>query len=640
MARARRWLYPLQRAFPPAPAAGSGAIAAPGQAAPPAGFARGADVVELYHLRFEQVGESGLSTQVVQRVFRVENALGARELGVDDLWYDSSRNRFHLWQAGIYRAGRLIAQGRDAGHSGPDDAGSQSRQVVLPGLQAGDVVNIIYSLSPRWRSRWSMLDGKYLGDLFAFRGDYPVRQVRYVLESPAPLAVAQARLAPPRTWRRDGRYGWEWQSAWLPAFFSENDGPSITDRSPFVQASSFQNWQQLAAWYLQRLRSRSAIEPALRALWLRLAPPSLSPAAILERVRTVLAGRLRYQGEETGPHAFFPHSIADVWQTGRGDCKDGALLLSAWLRLEGIPADIAFLRTRRMGRLANGAATIAAFDHAIVYVPGSPRSSPLWIDTTAPQFQSATLPSSDQGALALILRPGQTQLVRVPLAAPKANLTLRRFQLRPDRRGGFYLRGSVQVSGADAPAWRTRCALTAGRRARLQSWLRDALPGAFLDSIQVHGLAPGTPAFHLRFRGWVAQLPHPLPLAWLRANYASTLAYTSSRQQRLRLALRWRTEDSWSLQLPRGCPSHLEIPQLSRVTAFGSLLVKARCRQGVLQISDSIAQTASDVPATDYPAFRRFWQTVDQELSAPVWPPMPRLAFAAPAAVPGPTPAR
>lgn len=59
------------------------------------------------------------------------------------------------------------------------------------------------------------------------------------------------------------------------------------------------------------------------------------------------------------------------------------------------------------------------FDHAIVYVAGSPD---LWIDATDEFARPGQLPTSDQGRLALVVRPETTSLVRTPEASSQDNL--------------------------------------------------------------------------------------------------------------------------------------------------------------------------------------------------------------------------
>src|SRR4051812_40970118 len=63
------------------------------------------------------------------------------------------------------------------------------------------------------------------------------------------------------------------------------------------------------------------------------------------------------------------------------------------------------------------------FDHAIVYVPPpAGGGEPLWIDATAEYSQVGTLPSMDQGRLALIIAEGTTALTPTPEARPEDDL--------------------------------------------------------------------------------------------------------------------------------------------------------------------------------------------------------------------------
>ena len=62
-----------------------------------------------------------------------------------------------------------------------------------------------------------------------------------------------------------------------------------------------------------------------------------------------------------------------------GDCKDKAALMIALLREVGIDAELVLVRTRRGGRLDTEPASLAIFDHAIVYVPKLDR----YLDGTA-----------------------------------------------------------------------------------------------------------------------------------------------------------------------------------------------------------------------------------------------------------------
>lgn len=570
-------------------------------------------VVELYRLRYERIGRDGLSWQVNQRVFDIRSAEGVAVFGVDDLWYDGSRTRFVLDKAQVIRDGKVVAEGRDGGDTVPGMTGNRSRRLVLPPLQPGDRVNIVYLLTPVHGPQWRHFSHRYLGDLFAFRGSYPVVKVDYSLHAAQPLAVSQDKLNPPVE-RHDGKqWSWQWTGGPYAAFFQENDGPSITDSAPFVQVSSFHSWAELADWYNQELKHRAEISSEFRRTLLQLVPPQKTPLLTVEAVWTYLSGHLKYHGVEEGVHAYVPAPVETVFHAGRGDCKDGSLLLTTWLRAEGIPAYLALVRTRPMGTVAKGAATMAAFDHAIVTVP----SLGLWIDTTVPDFRVPELPSSDQDGLALIVRPGEQELTQIPLAQAEANLTRRVVHLRPRGDGWYDAHGEIEVRGADAPVMRRDYGNAAGRKKTFQSWLRDAFPHADLEKVAVHGVRTSGQSIQIQFQARV----HPtqgMHVAWTPRHYARVLAMEARRREVLQLPLRWVTDETWDLDngSAASCPEKLAPRQESG--PFGSVSIQSSCTQGHWMLHTRVEQTATQVAAQDYGRFQSFWQQVDTMLNARV----------------------
>lgn len=639
----QRWLVPPASASPAAAGAAETMVAA---AAPylidpqalrddPLAFA-GQGTVELYHLRYEQAEADGLSAQVVQRVFQIRDAADADLFALDDLWYDSSRNRFLLWRAQVLRDGRVLsaAPGADEGNLTADD-GNQPRHVALPPLEAGDRINVVYVLLPDASSDWSLLKGRLLGDLFAFEDSYPTEHVSYVLKSARPLAVSQVGL-PAVTPRHDASgYCWSWQAYDQPAFFNQPDGVAITDRSPYVQTSGFDSWAQLADWYGGVLAARSRmpapLEQRLKAV-AAAAPAGVhaievssegsrreTDRKIVDRVWGALAARLSYRGDESGVHAYVPADISQVMRSGRGDCKDGALLLSSWLRAEGVEAYVALVRTSSMGPVAlpaaNGtvAATLAAFDHALVYVP----STGEWIDTTAPRYLATELPSSDQNALALIVRPGENQLVHIPVTPADSNLTVREVALTPEGPGRLRAEGSVEVHGADAPDWRGEYTDRAHQRSQFQEWLQHYYPGAQVETVAVSGVNPSASTVLLHFTASLPQDNAPA-MAWAPRQYAALLASQAQRNEALNLPLRWTTREAWSLQLPAGdsCEDQTSTP-VELKSAFGELDIRTSCSDGTLRVSTNVVQNASVILPQQYAQFRAFWQGVDRQLDAP-----------------------
>jgi hypothetical protein len=573
------------------------------------------DVVETSRLRYEEVDGNGGSRQVVQRLFHIGTSAGAQFFAVDDIWYDASRFDFHLLEARIVRAGRDAGHGRDMGDFSPPASGNRSRHVDFRGLRAGDDVDVVYALTPKPISDGLAFERHYLGDLFAFRGPYYVQSVRYVLRSQHLLAVSQEGVPAPAFSAGEGGYTWQWQAANLKPFFADDEGPSITDSSPFVQVSDFQTWNDLARWYAGWLAQQARLTPQFRAELLRLVPPAATPEQTVVQVWNYLSHHLGYYGREVGLHAYLPSPVEAVWKAQEGDCKDGSLLLSTWLRAEGVDAYVALVRTRHMGRVADGAATLAAFDHAVVYVPATNQ----WIDTTAPTFRPSEVPSSDQGGLALIVRPDQQSLVQIPEAPAAANFTRRVVRIIPRMNGGSIAEGTVTVQGADAPSTRARYTRNTPAEA-LQEWVNNTFPGGKVLYASVSGLAPGKDEVTIRFRVQLPHHPFEWTAAWTHRGYTPVLASEASRTQEKELDLRWTTDETWMMPADdEQCDEARDSVGFDRTSAFGELSIHATCSHNWLTVRTLVRQTAARVPAAEYPEFRNFWLSADRSLNTPVF---------------------
>lgn len=612
--------------------------ASPWLAAPPAlqdapGTFAGEGAVQLYHLRYEQVVPSGLSALVVQRVYQIRTPEGAAMFAPDNVWYDSTRGHFQLLRAEVWRrpaagaAYAVAAQGRDGGDVPGWSPGTEPRQIKLPRLRAGDRISLVYEILPDTTHDWSLLGGHFLGNMFAFRDSFGTEQVRYVLAARDPMAVSASGLpAPERGRTASGLDTWQWQATDQPPFFQSEAGPAITAVSPFVQVSSFTTWTAMAQWYNQVLSRRDALSPSLLARLRAIALPagvSVPNAAqtpeVVARVWNYLSHHLSYRGDEQGIHAYVPTPVAEVFRQQQGDCKDGALLLASWLRAVGIPAELALVRTPAMGPLAlpspNGriAATMAAFDHALVYIP----STGQWLDTTAPHLLDTELPSGDQNSLALLVRSDPRQLVRVPQSPAVANLTRTDIRLSPAQPGWLWAEGIIEVRGAQAPEIRQRYADPGGRTAALQTWLRAHFPGAVVASVAVNGIEPAAATVRLQFR---ARIPRQqLHMAWLRQPYAELLAPQAERRQALELPLRWENDQTWSLALGnhQACAAGLPSP-LCQSSPFGYVNASLSCGNGWLTVHAQVGQTANQINPDEYASFRAFWLAADRILDAPV----------------------
>ena len=204
--------------------------------------------------------------------------------------------------------------------------------------------------------------------------------------------------------------------------------PSDEPAYPQLSYSTGASWQAVATAYAKIVDEHadvSTLEESVGKLIAGRISVSEKETAILDYI-----GReVRYTGIEFGGAAIVPHNPSETLGRKYGDCKDKATLLVTMLRAAGIPAYVALLNAGTRTDVPPDQPGMGLFDHAIVYVPGTPPSgksktatADLWIDATDRYARLGQLPIADQGRLALIARPETTALVNIPESTSKENV--------------------------------------------------------------------------------------------------------------------------------------------------------------------------------------------------------------------------
>jgi transglutaminase-like putative cysteine protease/tetratricopeptide (TPR) repeat protein len=258
-----------------------------------------------------------------------------------------------------------------------------------------------------------------------FGNDVPVQHTRLTLDAPASLPIRyHVALLPDLTPSRaeaNGRvqitfdYGPE---AALET--ADSDLPSDVASYPEVVFSTGESWHHLAEAYAKTIDSRIASSD-LSALVSKVTSGNHSKNEKLLSVLQYLSKGIRYTGVEFADAAIVPASPDQVISRGFGDCKDKATLFVAMLRAAGIPSYVALLSVGERQDILPDLPGMGAFDHAIVYVPGTPD---LWIDTADQYARLGELPAVDQGRYTLVIRPETDALIRTPVLSSQENLSV------------------------------------------------------------------------------------------------------------------------------------------------------------------------------------------------------------------------
>ena len=262
-----------------------------------------------------------------------------------------------------------------------------------------------------------------LGRYFFGRVSVPVRHSRFAIEAPSaiPLRYAMQLLADlqPQKTESDGRVRIVFErGAMDPLETPDSNLPNDVAAYPSVTFSTGASWEQVARDYAAIVESQIK-SGDVRAVVERLTKGKQTRLEKIQAISGYIDKEIRYTGVEFGDAAIVPHSPAETLIHKYGDCKDKSTLLVTMLRAAGIPAYIALLNAGGRMDVPSDLPGMGLFDHAIVYVPGSPD---LWIDATDEFARPGQIPTSDQGRLALVVRPETTTLVRTPEGLPQDNL--------------------------------------------------------------------------------------------------------------------------------------------------------------------------------------------------------------------------
>jgi len=261
-----------------------------------------------------------------------------------------------------------------------------------------------------------------VAERYYFGGGIPIQQMKLVLDAPESLPLHySAELLPDMKAAKssaNGRVQIVFQQGPVEAMDElENYLPREMPGWPHVTFSTGASWQSIAESYGKIINEKAGtkeVQTLVNSLISGKTTRDEKASAILQ----YLSREIRYTGVEFGDAAIIPHLPDETLQHKYGDCKDKATLMVAMLQAAGIPAYVALLNVGWWHEVEAELPGVGQFDHAIVYVPGSPD---LWIDPTDEYARLGQLPRGDQGRLALIARAESTKLVTIPEASSQDN---------------------------------------------------------------------------------------------------------------------------------------------------------------------------------------------------------------------------
>ncbi|HSK43614.1 MAG TPA: DUF3857 domain-containing protein [Candidatus Binatia bacterium] len=565
----------------------------------------------LADIRVQELLPNGLDRVHVQQLYLVGTDSALENHRVSTIRYSPSSEELHMIHARAWKTNGLVLDAQELGaREDSDTPGSMYydmslQQFRFSGLEKGDVVELEYSLVPRRRT--APYNG-YFGELVLFAGRGPEELKRYVLIAPAAqkIFVHAERIAPASVSARDGAQVFLWESRAVPALPREPHSPGVTEISPYVHVSTMGDWKLLGSWYADLIRPQFALDQSLNDELSRITNGLHTDKDKIRAIQEFVLRSTHYVALEFGIYSYKPYPVTQIYARRFGDCKDKASLMIALLRATGIEAEIALVRTRSLGDVAVEPASIAVFNHAIVYVP----KYDLWLDGTA-EYAGRELPLEDQGAFSLTVSlSGSAQVRHIPMSGVADNYTRHVIRGELSAQGVIQFNGSTTTRGEDAPGLRHDLAVREEQLDMFRRELAEVFPSVQVDNVAVHGAEVLSSSVSVEFQGALNSPQYKrvvsLSSSWMPRSYVAALAGSSTRTQDLVLPSPWTTEEEIHITLPEGAEV-TSLPRDQNITgAFGSLRLHYKKSAGEVIVQSHVQFEKARVSAQDYPAFRQF----------------------------------
>jgi hypothetical protein len=284
----------------------------------------------------------------------------------------------------------------------------------------------------------------------------------------------------------------------------------------------------------------------------------------------------------------------------------------------GIDSRLTLLRMKRLGSIAEAPASLAVFNHAILYVP----KYKLFLDGTAEFHGSGELPGDDRGAEVLVVEPeGGSKFFRTPEASPADNSDETRIaaSLSPDGTAKVMVKASAR--GAWTAELRRVFEPADERRVRAEQQLaRAAFPNVKVTAVDVTDPHDIEKPFETQITATAASFAYPrgrglefVPFGQ-RQSFVEAYAQLSKRALPQQLPLAQRTSIESEVTLPHGWTA-TTLPATARETsAHGAYEITYSQEGGRVVAHLTLILNGGILQPVDYGAFRAFLGRLDEAL--------------------------
>lgn len=591
----------------------------------PPGSEDAVSLAEVVHVR---VQPSGLSSRFQQLVVKVLTQRGVEAFRSMPITWSPDRQEVRVLKARVTKPDGSVVDsfGDEERNINEPWTGmyydARARLLSFPSLAPGDVLEV------QWRTDDTSVDNllsDYWGDVDALQGLFTKLHYRYVVDMPKSRPLAWNKETLPKwvtasSTSTDDRTTYRFEATSVARIVPEPNMPGWAEIATPLHLSTYQKWEQVGRYYWGLVRDqlvpneelKRAVDTALKGI------DRKDTDKVVAALYGFVVTNTRYVALEFGIHGFKPYRVDRILARRFGDCKDKASLIHAMLKVAGVDSKLVLLRMRHLGVLSPEVASLAAFNHAIVYVP----KLDLFLDGTAEFHGSRELPPSDRIANVLIVEPdAPSRFLTTPEAKPESNLTslVLDVTLKPD--GSASAKGTVVGSGQSAPEMRRQYETPGTRVAAFEQQWSSSYPGLRASEVTVSDVKnleqPVTLKFAISMPRFAEVGPGLLRFYPFGAGRAFTqaLAPLTERSSDLVFPGVWMNELEMNYSLPPNWDVAEAPREVVESSVFGELRITTAKTATGFTVKGRVTMAAARISAKDYPAFRAWLMKVDQAFS-------------------------
>ncbi|MCL2178736.1 MAG: DUF3857 domain-containing protein [Proteobacteria bacterium] len=583
------------------------------------------EAVVLANVKYQRIQATGHASRWAQYAVRLHSERAVEEYRRIPISYAPSRQALQILRARILKPNGTVVSGAQESESLVNEAWAgmyydvRARVLDFSQLAVGDILELQWRLDDTAQDN---LLSDYWGTVELIADRHRVVRWKFVVDLPEGRRLYDnADSLPPwvskRTERKGERVLTFFEAGGIQKVVAEPYMPGLAEVATPLHVSTYAKWEDVGDYWWGLIEEQLAPNEEIRKTVVEL----LKGVDVRERRKVVEAiygfvvSKTRYVALEFGIYGFKPYRVSRILSRGFGDCKDKAALMHVMLKEAGIASKFVLLRMNFLGRLASTPASLAAFNHAILYVP----EFNLFLDGTAEFHGISELPSVDAGANALIIEPqGRSRFLTTPALKAEDNWIESKQVVSLNANGDARLEGEWSTQGQLAPGYRQAFSAKARQEAEFLKQWGQAYPGIQLSAIEVSEAAKLEEPFRLKFSAIFPRYAEVVPEG-LRF-YA--LGYKQNRSGGLgQLATR-----RWPLELPEVFVGNYEIVhklspgwrlaepgwRVEENSPFGEFSMGVEVAGGKVQVRCQWKLKASRVEPKDYPAFRAWLLKVEQ----------------------------